>query len=65
MANERVCIYAKDVSALLGKSYKQAVRILGTIKAAYGKERNQYITIDEFASYTGIDVETVRQQCLR
>lgn len=26
MSNQRVCIYAKDVSILLGKSYKQAVR---------------------------------------
>jgi hypothetical protein len=65
MTNERVCIYAKDVSVLLGKSYKQAVRILANIKLAYGKGSKQYITMDEFAIYTGIDVETVRQQCLR
>ena len=63
MSNERVCIYAKDVSALLGKSYKQAVRILATIKAAYGKRSHQYLTMEEFASYTGIDVATVRAQC--
>ncbi|WP_282636135.1 hypothetical protein [Sphingobacterium thalpophilum] len=65
MNNQRVCIYAKDVSILLGKSYKQAVRILRTIKDAYGKDLNQYITVEEFSAYTGIDVEIVRQQCLR
>ncbi len=65
MSNQRVCIYAKDVSILLGKSYKQSVRILRTIKDAYGKDLNQYITVEEFASYTGIDVETIRKQCLR
>ncbi|MDR0262398.1 MAG: hypothetical protein LBJ04_04155 [Sphingobacterium sp.] len=61
--SKRVCIYAKDVSTLLGKSYKQAVRILATIKAAYGKRCDQYVTIEEFASYTGIDLATVQAQC--
>ncbi len=61
--SKRVCIYAKDVSTLLGKSYKQAVRILATIKAAYGKLCHQYVTMEEFASYTGIDLATVQAQC--
>ena len=65
MSNQRVCIYAKDVSILLGKSYKQAVRILRTIKDAYGKQLNQYITVEEFSAYTGIDVETIRNRCLK
>lgn len=65
MSNERVCIYAKDISILLGKSYKQAVRILRTIKDAYGKKSGQYITIEEFSEYTGINVETIRKQCFR
>ncbi|WP_312190357.1 hypothetical protein [Sphingobacterium sp.] len=65
MSNQRVCIYAKDVSILLGKSYKQAVRILRTIKDAYGKQLNQYITVEEFSAYTGIDVETIRSRCLK
>lgn len=65
MTNERVCIYAKDIATLLGKSYKQAVRLLRTIKDAYGKDPKQYITLEEFAEYTGIALDTVRKHCLK
>lgn len=65
MTNERVCIYAKDIGSLLGKSYKQAVRLLRIIKDAYGKDAKQYITLEEFSEYTGIDIETVRKHCYR
>lgn len=64
MGNKRVCIYAKDISALLGKSYAQSLRIMKTIKDAYGKTDKQYLTMEEFAEYTGIKIETVRKQCL-
>lgn len=64
MKNIRTCIYPKDISILLGKSYKQAVRIFGTIRDAYGKERHQYLTMQEFADYTGIDIATIRAVCL-
>ncbi|GGH14600.1 hypothetical protein FAZ19_07335 [Sphingobacterium alkalisoli] len=63
--NERVCIYAKDISVLLGKSYKQSVRILRTMKDAYGKDAQQYLTLEEFSEYTGIDMEIIRRKCLR
>ncbi|RZF60243.1 hypothetical protein [Sphingobacterium corticibacterium] len=65
MTNERVCIYAKDVSILLGKSYKQGVRLLRTIKDAYGKDTKQYITLEEFSEYTGITIEIIREHCLK
>lgn len=61
--NRRTCIYPKDISILLGKSYRQAVRILRTIRHAYGKQPHQYVTLDEFATYTGIDIETIREVC--
>ncbi|MBE8722691.1 hypothetical protein [Sphingobacterium pedocola] len=63
--NERVCIYAKDISVLLGKSYKQSVRILRTMKDAYGKDAQQYLTLEEFSDYTGIDMEIIRAKCLK
>jgi len=65
MSNERVCIYAKDVSGILGKSYKQGVRLLRTIKDAYGKDAKQYITLEEFAEYTGIDIDTIKKHCFK
>lgn len=61
--NQRTCIYPKDISILLGKSYKQSARILRTIRDAYGKQSHQYVTLEEFATYTGIDMEAIRQVC--
>jgi len=61
---QRTCIYAKDISLILGKSYKQSVRILRLIKDAYNKKDHQYVTLEEFAEYTGIDIAIVRKACL-
>lgn len=63
MKHQRSCIYAKDASLILGKSYKQASRLIKIIKDAYKKEPHQYVTLEEFSEYTGIDIETVRQYC--
>lgn len=60
---QRTCIYPKDISILTGKSYKQSVRIFGTIRSAYDKKPHQYVTLEEFANYTGIDIENVRKTC--
>lgn len=60
---QRTCIYAKDISIILGKSYKQSLRILRTIKDAYSKEPHQYVTLEEFAQYTGIDINLIRKYC--
>lgn len=63
MKQQRTCICPKDISVILGKSYKQSLRILRTIKDAYSKQPHQYVTLEEFADYTGIDLETVRKAC--
>lgn len=63
MSKQRVCIYAKDVGVLLGRSYKQAVRIHCVIRDAYGKKKWQYLTIEEFSAYTGISIDIVRKYC--
>jgi ribosomal silencing factor RsfS len=60
---KRVCIYPKDVSILTGKSLRHAQKLLQTIKDAMKKRRDQYVTIDEFAEYTGIDIELVQKTC--
>lgn len=59
----RKCIYPKDISLILGKSYKQSLRIMRTIKDAYDKEPHQYVTQEEFAEYTGISLEIIRKYC--
>ncbi|TKC01537.1 hypothetical protein [Pedobacter cryotolerans] len=60
---KRVCIYPKDVSLLTGKSLRHAQKILQDLKVALKKSKNQFITIEEFAIYSGIDKATVEKSC--
>lgn len=57
----RLCIYPKDVQRITGKSEKTSRRMLQAIKTNLGKQEHQFITTEEFASYTGIDANLVRE----
>nr|WP_084625938.1 hypothetical protein [Flavobacterium soli] len=57
--NKRLCLYPKDVQLITGKSYKFACRYLMKIRGHYGKEPQQFVTVAEFCSYTGIPLEEV------
>ncbi|MGM9476228.1 hypothetical protein ACS5PU_07350 [Pedobacter sp. GSP4] len=52
---KRVCVYAKDVSILTGKSLRHSQKTLQNLKFILNKSKNQYITVMEFAEYSGID----------
>lgn len=54
MRLRRSCIYPKDVQRITGKSERSGRRLLQKIREALGKEEHQFITIEEFARYTGI-----------
>lgn len=62
---KRVCVYPKDVSTLTGKSVRNAQRILQDLKFILKKEKNQFITIAEFAAYSGIEVAIIEKVCER
>ncbi|TDQ77973.1 hypothetical protein [Sphingobacterium yanglingense] len=64
MKPQRLCIYAQDVSNILGKSLSQSRRILACIRDAYGKKDKQYISIQEFAEYTGLEPDEVKKHCI-
>jgi hypothetical protein len=53
---KRVVIYPKDIMLITGKSERYAREILKKIKKQLNKPDNQYITIKEFCTYTGIDL---------
>jgi len=57
----RSCIYTKDVQRITGKSERAAERMLSRIRVVNGKDEGKFVTVDEFAEYTGIDAELVRQ----
>lgn len=55
----RVCITSNDIQILTGKSERQCRNILKDIKVFYKKEKHQMVTVDELASYLGIDKELI------
>jgi hypothetical protein len=56
-AIKRVCIYPKDIQRITGKSYRQSTRLMQKIKIDLNKLDNEFLTIDEFCTYSGIKYE--------
>jgi hypothetical protein len=54
---KRVCIYPKDIQRITGKSYRQSTRLMQKIKRDLNKLDNEFLTIDEFCTYSGIKYE--------
>ncbi|PKB18062.1 hypothetical protein [Flavobacterium sp. 5] len=57
---KRVCIYPKDIQRITGKSYKYSRLLLIDIRKKLNKEEHQFISIEEFCSYTGLKLEQVQ-----
>lgn len=60
MVNKRIFIYPKDLMLISGKSYSTCLRNISLIKDSISKKPWQNITIEEYASYEGIQADTVR-----
>jgi hypothetical protein len=56
----RVVIYVKDVSNITGLGPRAARKLLSKIRKQLNKPRAAFITIEEFASFTGIKEDLVR-----
>jgi len=57
--NKRLCIYPKDIQRITGKSYRQSVRLLQTIRKKLHKLENEFVTVEEFSLYAGLKLEQV------
>lgn len=57
---KRTCIYPKDIQRITGRSERYGRKLLQVIRRKLNKEPHQFITVDEFAQYAGIDAEVVR-----
>ena len=55
----RLCIYPKDIQRITGKSERYGQRLLERIKIGLGKSESQFITIQEFSKFTGIDADHI------
>jgi hypothetical protein len=56
----RTCIYAKDIQRITGKSERYCRKIIQQIRESLNKEAHQFVTLKEFSTYTGIDLEEVK-----
>jgi len=57
----RACIYPKDIQCITGRSERYGRSLLNKIKAHYDKEKHQFVTVEEFAEYTGIKVDIINE----
>ncbi|WP_308991957.1 hypothetical protein QLS71_016875 [Mariniflexile litorale] len=55
----RQCIYPKEISIILGKSYTFSCKLVRTIKDAQGITSQRTITIKEFCDYMDMPYEDV------
>jgi len=60
MKQARVVIYPKDIQLITGKSERYGRMLLSKIRKVNRKQEHQFITVHEFASFTGIPEETVK-----
>jgi len=55
----RIVIYPQDVALITGRSDRYGRMIIKRIKEQLGKEDHQLITIKEFSTYMGIEIELI------
>lgn len=61
MNTKRACIYPKDIQLITGRSERYGRKLLNDIRDHFDKQPYQFITIEEFAEYSGIKEEIIVQ----
>ena len=61
ITTKRLCIYPKDVQRITGKSDRYGRKLLKKIKDSLKKADHQFVTVEEFCIYTGLQIDTVGQ----
>lgn len=56
----RLVIYPKDVENITGRRGRTTRRLLQKIRDALGKQPHEFITIQEFSLFTGINEELIK-----
>ncbi len=59
---DRICIYAKDIQTVTGKSERTSRTILKKVREKLSKEKHQAVTVHEFCDYLGLPLEVVTKQ---
>ncbi|WP_026775370.1 hypothetical protein [Polaribacter sp. Hel_I_88] len=61
MNQKRACIYPKDIQRITGRSERYGRKLLNDIKSFLDKQPHQFITVDEFSEYSGIQLDIVNK----
>lgn len=61
----RIAIYPKDISILLGRSERYSRNLIIKIKKHHNKSEEQFVTIDEFCTLVGLNYTQVNDNINR
>ena len=61
MKQKRIIIYPKDIQRITGKSERYGRYMIQRIKRDLQKDDHHLVTVHEFAQFTGIDLDLVRE----
>jgi hypothetical protein len=56
----RIVVFPSDVQNITRRGKRASQQLLKDIRTAFGKEKKQFVTVDEFCCYTGLDPEDVK-----
>jgi len=59
MRTNRIIVYPKDIQRITGKSERYGRLLLKKIKGHLKKDDHQFVSVEEFCSYTGLKYEQV------
>ena len=59
MNSKRIIIYPKDVQRITGKSERYGRNLLNKIKESKAKAKRHFVSVNEFAEFTGLAVEEI------
>jgi Fic family protein len=59
MKTNLIIIYPKDVQRITGKSDRYGRMLLKKIRQQFLKEPHQFVSVDEFCQFTGLELEKV------
>ena len=60
LVEKRICIYAKDIQLLTGKSERYARKIVAQVRQHCAKSKDQLITIKEFCDFMHLNEQEVK-----
>ena len=61
---KRACIYPKDIQVITGRSERYGRKVIQNIKIFLDKKPHQYVTINEFSEYSGIEIDIINEYIL-